>query len=344
LFRRIFWINLGLFAIVLLLGMNVYKTWFSVIKKEWKAPVFVSAENISENEVMFGEEEASKPALYTYDVIADKNLFRPERTEWIPPAPDEEESKKKEKSKSTKRNQKALKEPILYGIMIRREKKSALMKGSIREEAKERFREVRLGNGQVRKVPLPSRPGRVVPDKVRTYHVGDEINESIVVDILQDRVVLSKNDEEYEILLREPSRLAAKNTPGPDQKSTNKNQTGLQTFPFQPNQFQTGQLPNFPQPPGYPPPPGFFPYQAPQQQRQGQRQAGQPRFNYPPGSIPGAAVQKFPYQQPQQTPVQRNVPSTGSQNQTQGASPYPSYNRPQFYSPNYGGPNPFLKR
>lgn len=338
-FRRIFWINLGLFAIVFLLGLNVYKTWFSVIKKEWKEPIFVSAENIPENEVIFGEKKASKPALYTYDVIADKNLFRPERTEWLPPPPDEEESKKKEKSKPSKRNQQALKEPILYGIMIRRDKKSALMKGSIREKAKERFREVRLGNGQVRKVPLPSRPGRVVPDKVRTYQVGDEINESIVVDILQDRVILSKNDEEYEILLREPSRLAAKNTPGPDQESINKNQTGLQTFPFQP-----GQLPNFPRPSGYPPPPGFFPYQMPQEQgqgqRQGQRQARPPGFGYSPIPPPGGGGMMIP--PPGQNPGQRNVPSTGSRDQTKG-SPYPSYSGPQYFSPNWQGQNPFLK-
>ncbi len=336
-FRRIFWINLGLFAIVFLLGLNVYKTWFSVIKGEWKEPVFVSAENIPENEAMFGEEKASKSALYTYDVIADKNLFRPERTEWLPPPPDEEESKKKEKSKSTKSNQKALKEPILYGIMIRRDKKSALMKGSIREKAKERFREVRLGNGQVRKVPLPSRPGRVVPDKVRTYHVGDEINESIVVDILQDRVILSKNDEEYEILLREPSRLAAKNAPGPDQESPDKRQMGLQTFPF------PGQFPNFPQPPGYPVPPGFPAYQPPPQQgqRQGQRQAGQSRFNYLPGSIPGGGGMLVPPQRRlPQNPGPR-VHTPGSQNQTQGSSPYPSYSGPKYFNPNWQGQSPF---
>ena len=340
-FRRIFWINLGLFAIVFLLGVNVYKTWFSVFKKEWKEPVFVSAENISEDEVMFGEDKALKPALYTYDVIADKNLFRPQRTEWLPPAPDEDESEKKEKSESSKGNQKALGEPVLYGVMIRRDKKSALMKGSIREKPKERFREVRLGNGQVRKVPLPSRPGRIVPDKVRTYHVGDEINESIVVDILQDRVILSKNDEEYEILLREPSRLAAKNTPGPDEESPDKRQMGLQTFPYQP-----GQLPPPGYPPGYPVPPNFPAYRLPQEQEQGQnqgqRQIGQSRFGYPPGSIPGGRAQQFPFpwQQAPQT-AGGNVSSTRAPGETKGNSPYPDYSGPKYYSPNWQGPNPF---
>jgi len=340
LFRRIFWINLGLFAIVFLLGLNVYKTWFSVIKKEWKDPVFVSAENISENGAMFGDEKASRPALYTYDVIADKNLFRSERTEWLPPAPDKEESKKKEKSKSIKSNQKALKEPILYGVMIKRDKKSALMKGSIREKAKERFREVRLGNGQVRKVPLPSRPGRVVPDKVRTYHVGDEINESMVVDILQDRVILSKNDEEYEILLREPSRLAAKNTPGPDLESPDKRQMGLQTFPFA-GQFP-GQFPNFPQS-GYPVPSGFPAYQPPPQQgqRQGQRQAGQSRFNYLPGTMPGGGGMLVPPPRGLPPNPRSSVPPPNPQNPTKGSSPYPSYAGPKYYNPNWQGRNPF---
>ena len=137
-FRRIFWINLGLFFIVILIGLNVYKIWRSVIKKEWKEPLFVSAGTMPYNEAPFGEEQDSKPALYTYDVIADKNLFRPERTEWLPPVPEDKESKKKEKSKPSQGRQPAMKEPVLYGIMITRDKKSALMKGSKREKPKER--------------------------------------------------------------------------------------------------------------------------------------------------------------------------------------------------------------
>lgn len=298
-FRRIFWINLGLAAIVFLLALNVYKIWRSVIKKEWKEPAIVSAGSISENEATFGDEQSYKPALYTYDVIADKNLFRPQRTEWLPDLPEKEESEKEKKPLPTQRNQAAMKEPVLYGIMIRRDSKSALMKGSIREEAKERFREVRLGSGQVRKVPLPSRPGRIVPDKVRTYHVGDEINDSLVVDILQDRVILSKNGEEYELLLREPSRLAAKNAPGPDKESINKNLQGLQTVPPQP-----GQFPNFPRLPAYPPP-GFPVYPPPQ----GQRQAGAPGFGYPVIPPQGGRIPKAPPRPPfQQIPGQGSAP------------------------------------
>ena len=175
-----------------------------------------------------------------------------------------------------------------------------------------------------------------MPDKVRTYHVGDEINESIVVDILQDRVILSKNDEEYEILLREPSRLAAKNTPGPDQESPDKRQMGLQTFPF------PGQFPNYPQP-GYPVPPGFPAYQPPPQQ--GQRQ-------YLPRSMPGGGGMLVPQQRgfPQNPVLQQRglpqnpgprVPPPGSQNQTQGSSPYPSYSGPKYFNPNWQGQSPF---
>ena len=83
-FRQIFWINLGLFIIVFLLGVNVYRVWHQIIKEEWQDPLYVSAEIMPEDVTTFENEQEEKPYLYTYDVIADKNLFRPQRTKWLP--------------------------------------------------------------------------------------------------------------------------------------------------------------------------------------------------------------------------------------------------------------------
>ncbi|MGA1875036.1 MAG: hypothetical protein ACMUIA_05475 [bacterium] len=287
--RRTFWINVGLFIIILLLGINVYKLWRSIFNEEWKGPISVLAKNITEGEVKFEDGADDVPALYTYDVIADKDLFRPERTEWIPPPPEPEETDKKETIPQypSERHQPAMKEPTLYGIMIQGDKKSALMKGMIREEPKQRFRKVRLGNGEVREVPLPPIPGRVTEDKVRTYVIGDQICESTVVDIAPDRVILSKNGEEYELLLREPSRLAEKNvpTPGQEQFRQRGQEDNKERLPF--GQPPSEEFSNLPHSPAYPPPPGFPVYQPPP------GGIGQPRFGYPafpPGGRGGAQV------------------------------------------------------
>ncbi len=286
-FKRIFWINLGLLIIIFLLSLNVYKVWNSIIRKEWLNSFSVSAQNIIEEEILFDDEEPQLAPLYTYDLIADKNLFRPERAEWFPPAPDEDEEEKNEKSTKTKRtkNKTAMKEPILYGIIITSNKKSAMMKGSIRGEPQKITRKKRMKDGSVIDVPVREVAGKITPGKVKTYHVGDEINESIVLDILPDRVVLSKNNEEYEIILRDSARLLAKNV-DPKNKNSNKdgskdNQGGLQPAP------PPGGYPNFPRFPAYPVP--VYPQFGPQ--------GGAP-FGYPtapPGqNAPGSGQPQLP--------------------------------------------------
>lgn len=293
-FRQIFWINLGLLVIVFLLGLNVNRVWSPIIKEEWKNSLYVSAKTMPKGELIFEEEQEVKPALYTYDVIADKNVFRPQRTKWLPPLPKENE--KKISKKPRQRNQRAMKGPVLYGIMIIKGQKKAILKGWIRGEPKKRFRKIRVRKGEYREVPLPSRPGKIEADKIRTYQIGDEICESIVVDILPDRIILSKNGEESEILLREPSRLAAKNAPVPDQKSDRpkipqRNQRGQK-----PTSSASGKAQKNLRPPAYPLPPGYPGYQFPQAQRR-QPGVGYPAFPPPRGGVSNVKGRP-PFQQP----------------------------------------------
>ncbi|MEW5803534.1 MAG: hypothetical protein AB1847_15685 [bacterium] len=308
-FKRIFWINLGLFVIVSLLSFNAYQIWLPIVNGTWKGSLPVSKRNISAKEVIPQDEDDSKPALYTYDVIADKDLFRPERTEWLPPPPptDATDQPRMEIPQyPAERNQPGMKKPTLYGIVIIRDKKSAIMKGSIREEPQKRSRKVRLGNGEVRDVPLPPIPGRVTDDKTRVYRIGDEVSESQIVDILPDRVVLSKNGEEYELLLREPSAPANAQIPGQEPEPPQNVQGGPRV---RNPQSEPQAPPRFTPPPGYPvpnPPPGYPAYQPPPgfpafQPPQGQ--PGQPGFYpplTPPGSpgVPPGAPYRFPIQRP----------------------------------------------
>jgi hypothetical protein len=321
LLKRMFWINLGLFIIVSLLSFNVYRVWLPIVKGRWKVSLPVSKRNVSAKETIPKEEEVDKPALYTYDLIADKDLFRPERTEWVPPPPPTEATTEQPKMQipqyPEERNKPGMKKPTLYGIMITKDKKSAIMKGSIREDPQKRSRKVRLGNGEVRDVPLPPGPGKITDDKAKTYHIGDEISESQIVDILPDRVVLSKNGEEYELLLRESK--ATRNAQGPGQEAglTPPNVQGDQRE----QNFPPGGPavpPNFPPPPGYPgfqPPPGYPAFQPP---------PGFPAFQPPPQGQPGQPG----FYPPMRQPGQPGFPP--------GAPPY-QFQRPGYIPPNFRG-------
>jgi len=318
LFKHVFWINLGLFIIVSLLSFNVYRVWLPIVKGGWEVSLPISKRNVSAKEAIPKEEETDKPALYTYDLIADKDLFRPERTEWLPPPPPPETSEQPKMEipqYPEERNRPGMKKPRLYGIMIIKDKKSAIMKGSVREEAQKRTRKVRLGNGEVRDVPLPPVPGRVADDKTKTYHIGDEISESQLVDILPDRVVLSKNGEEYELLLRESNTAQNPQIPGQESVPPQNNQGDRRGRNVPP---EPGVPPNFTPPPGYPafqPPPGYPAFQPP---------PGYPAFQPPPG---------FPaFQPPQGQPGQPGFPLGAP------GSPYQfPVQRPVYIPPNFQG-------
>ena len=291
---------------------------------KWKVLLPVARRNTSAKEVIPKENDAEKPALYTYDLIADKDLFRPERTEWVapppPPEPPPDQQPKVEIPQyPEERNRPGMKKPTLYGIIITKDKKSAIMKGSVREEPQKRTRKVRLGNGEVRDVPLPPGPGRITDDKTKTYHVGDEISESQIVDILPDRVVLSKNGEEYELLLRESKMGQNAQNPGQESGPAQNNQEDQKGRDVPPE--PPGLPRNFPPPAGYPrfqPPPGFHGFQPP---------PGFPGFQ-PPQGQPGQPG--FPPQVPQ--PGQAGFPPGG---------PYPfPVQRPVYIPPNFQGPGP----
>lgn len=295
LFKRIFWINLGLLIIVLLLGINVYQLWRSILSQNWKGLTLVSAGNISEGSEPVSEPESPViPGVYAYDVIADKDLFRPERTEWSPPPPESVDSEKKEPFPQAipEMNQPLMKDPLLYGIMITGVKKSALMKGYVREDAKPKTRKVRLGNGEVREVPLPPQPGKVIEDKVKRYKIGDTVNESTIVDILPDKVILNRKGEEYEIFLRDNTRQAEKNQPMPGEEMSGQrfmdNAQGIGQEEFSGQESVPDQSPGFQRPPAYVPPPGFPGFQPPP--------GGvpmQPGYGYPPG-FPGPGAVNIP--------------------------------------------------
>lgn len=269
-FRKIFWINIGLFVIIVLLTYNLYRFWTKTIRDIKTPATHISLEE-SPKRVSAEELEAElvdfRPSSrMSYTPVAEKDLFRPEREEWQPPPPpeeDEPEIKPTPYPQFPGQKQPEVKDPTVHGIIIIGEsKKIALMQGWSREEPQQRTRKIPIGNGQFREVPLPPVPGKVVMDKVKAYHIGDEISESRIVDILPETVVLERESgERYEIILREQIKL--------DKWKLGEHE--MQAAGFQ--RPEGGEMPQpqvypgdgepYPIPPGavpmYPPPPGYMP-------------------------------------------------------------------------------------
>jgi len=113
------------------------------------------------------EAPAPRPPLDAYAVVASRNLFNPARSE-VQPAPPAQ-------AKATPATPVAPPRPYLHGVVVHREGSLAYL-----EDPRTR--------------------------KVYAYRVGDIVGEGKVVEILEDRVVITRAGERIEVLLRDPSK------------------------------------------------------------------------------------------------------------------------------------------
>lgn len=313
-FRKIFWINLGLFIIVLLLTYNIYIVWSQVIAQIKSPPVKIEITKNVEVSIKTDKNKTDymPSSRMSYSPIVEKNLFRPEREEWQPPPPPEEEEVDLQQTSAYPQfpgnpQEQEIKRPELYGVIIIGDsKKYAIMQGWTRGEPKERTRKIRLGNGQIREVPMPPIPGKLEKEKVDAYRIGDYISEAQIVEIMPEKVIMEEEDGmRYELLLREPSKLEmwkpslAEGKPG----EIPEHGTG-----------QEGQIPHTPGGQPYPVPPQVVP--------------GYPRFvpaypvpvpppgYIPPGAIPRQGIQRYTPRNRLSPPQPPNVP--GSQQKIPG--------------------------
>jgi len=127
-----------------------------------------------------------------YNVIGQKNLFRPERREWVSPVNVENSSQEKKPEKAVR-----AKPPprlTLYGTIIYGDDvKIAIIKGA---------------------------GSRGSPEEKRNYRLGDEISGYKIKEIKEERVVLAKGEEVIELKLREgkPRRTAPRLRPQPQRQ------------------------------------------------------------------------------------------------------------------------------
>jgi hypothetical protein len=215
-----------------------------------------------------------------------------------------------------------IKRPELYGVIIIGDsKKYAIMQGWTRGEPKERTRKIRLGNGQIREVPMPPIPGKLEKEKVDAYRIGDYISEAQIVEIMPEKVIMEEDDGmRYELLLREAAKLETWKPSVAEGKSGEIAEHGPD---------QGGQIPRAPGGQAYPAPQGV---------------PGYPRFvptypvpvppagYLPPGVIPRQGRQRYKPKNSPSSPQLPNVP--GSRQQIPGL-----LNRPGF-PPTRGFPAP----
>jgi len=192
--RRILLIDLFLLAVCLVLGYTLGLTWMNGAR--WEAEVSLP-EVASSGEG--GEElpplaERRTAELEVYKVIGSKNIFRPERKEWTPPPPKPKPKEKpKPKPAAAQPEPTPLPKPVLLGVILSGDKRIAIMQGHRREEVQ--FKHPRLRSRRWR----PRE--RIVQEPVGRYEVGDTISEAQIVEILEDKVVLERDGERFEVAL-----------------------------------------------------------------------------------------------------------------------------------------------
>lgn len=119
------------------------------------------------------------PPLSTYGVVADKNLFSPDRAEVKPDAP------------GTARPDISKKKIFLYGVVTMNGQKQALVNHPVAGET----------------------PAARTQTEDRWVKVGDIIGNLRVAEIEKEKVVLSGGGDRYELLLHDESKPAARTQP-----------------------------------------------------------------------------------------------------------------------------------
>jgi len=155
-----------LFLVVLILAYENYETWSSpgalVFKKEgdkkWEGRPEPPPGVLTPKEI---------PPRQSFDVIAEKNIFNPDRQEFS--------------TQATPGMTKPITRPpiILYGVVI-------------------------AGDYQMASIVNPGRPLHKGEREIKTIKVGESVGEYKLTKIMPDRIVLEGGEDSFEILLYDP--------------------------------------------------------------------------------------------------------------------------------------------
>ncbi len=180
-FSKIWLINIILGVFIIFFAVKTYDVWFA--KKE-KEEIRLSATENNENYSVKEFSKRNLPSESNYRVIVDKNLFREERTEYLPdPEPDAELEPSSESEPEIKTLDGFGVKIELYGVVIWKDYKKALITNTERERGKTGEKWVEKGD-------------TILEIKRRNKDV-----ELIVDEIFEDRILVKGGDDRYEILL-----------------------------------------------------------------------------------------------------------------------------------------------
>ncbi len=174
-FSKLWLMNLILAAFAIFFGIKTHDVWVKKDKAVSETQTIQKTEN-RQNERRFLKKDI--PAESAYKAIAEKNLFSPDRAEYIPP--EEPEPEKEEVKPLLLSGQKI----TLYGVIIMDGYKSALISNPIRE------------------------PGERENKWVKE---GDMLGELKINAIQKESILLTEKDKKYEILLHDAQKPALKN-------------------------------------------------------------------------------------------------------------------------------------
>jgi len=164
-FSKIWPVNICLAGLALFFGTKTHEIWVRGEKTVPKMQVVQKSEPSSRVSKRAVKRRVSPES--SYEVVATRNLFSPERAESVPPDPDPEPEVKQLSGFG--------KNITLYGVIIMDDYKSALISNPLIKEPDER--------------------------QNKWVKVGDMIDELEVTEIRKERILLAEKEEKYEILL-----------------------------------------------------------------------------------------------------------------------------------------------
>jgi len=173
-FSKIWLINISLAVCIVFFGIMSFDVWSKGDETIQGMQTGKSSEKtIPGKRIM----ERTMPPESTYGIVADKNLFSPNRLEFIP---------EKVEPGPPKISEKMI---FLYGVVLTGDRKMALISN-----------------------PDPGPQAGKKPAKDKWVEIGHTIGNFSVTDIRQDRIILAGGDRTHEILLYDKNKPARKIT------------------------------------------------------------------------------------------------------------------------------------
>ncbi|MCP4351778.1 MAG: hypothetical protein GY795_40465 [Desulfobacterales bacterium] len=184
-FSKIWIFNILLVACAVFFGIKAHDTWTG---NDNTPPKKQEVKKAKPGPVKRIAKQRTAPES-AYKVVADRNLFSPDRIEFIPEEPETEEEPEPE----VKQLRVSGRTITLYGVIITDDYTSALINNPVRGEDEGRFKWIKE---------------------------GDSIGDISVTSIRKESILLAENDKKYEILLYDKKKIGKSNIAKKEVKPT----------------------------------------------------------------------------------------------------------------------------